>query len=171
MIEKSHRNIIRALYESGMKRQEFDSVNELFKSTDELFELLKSPVVFYRKKQEIVKDLAEMAGMSTHVKNAAVYLAGSGLCPEIDRLKDGFYEYADKQEGVLNATLICARVPDETRAKQVISFLKTNLDKKKVNLSIVKDKSIVGGFIIEAEGVIFDRSMRTMVKQIFIGDN
>ena len=74
--------------------------------------------------------------------------------------------YSHEQEGILDAVLTYTIKPDPTTTNRIREVLKTKYQKQDVNLTMQEDPTLLGGFIINANGEELDYSMRGRLKQL-----
>ena len=85
------------------------------------------------------------------------------LQQKADILLDIFEAYHDaerKARGVLRANLIYVTAPTREQEEKIKAFLCKTYHVKSAELSMKEDKSLIGGFILQAENREFDWSLR-----------
>ena len=65
-------------------------------------------------------------------------------------------KYKKEGRGILKAVITCVTPPEEKQRCQIESFLKKKFGKMAVEFEIRIDPALLGGFILEAEGVEYD---------------
>ena len=68
---------------------------------------------------------------------------------------------------ILKAKLIYVTEPDHEQLEGIQSFLCKEFHKKTVQLSMEEDQKLLGGFILKAEDVEYDYSLKAQLKQLF----
>ena len=72
----------------------------------------------------------------------------------------GYQQYVNEQQQILDATLRYVTPPADEQLGQIKAFLSDKYSVKDVALEMVEDTSLIGGFILEAEGSEYDWSLR-----------
>ena len=132
----------------------------------ELSRVMVSPVISARKKENIIRKIAEKEGAGENLKNALMYLCQKRDIGSIDEICEALEEYSLKMNDVVSAVLYCVTEPDENQTEGIKKWLMKRFDKKAALIRVVKKPSLLGGFIIEAEGVRFDRSALSQLESI-----
>ncbi len=159
-------NYARAVYEMGVTRQSMEEALAVVKQSPELTQVLDNPTIYHGQKERIVGRIAKEANLDPTVRHFLMYLCRYNDIGQMEEICRAFEEYADAKEGVLDATLSYVTPPSETQKAQIIDFLKAEFKKTQVNLEMVEDRSLIGGFVIQAQGHTFDRSIRNTMKQM-----
>ena len=84
----------------------------------------------------------------------------------IDQIFVAYKKYYNEQNSILEAKLIYVTVPSEEQIDEIKKILMNKHHKNQIELSLVEDPSIIGGFIIEAENFETDWSIRGRLNQL-----
>ena len=84
----------------------------------------------------------------------------------IDQIFVAYKNYYNEQNSILEAKLIYVTAPNEEQLNKIKVMLMNKHHKKQVELSLVEDPSIIGGFIIETENFETDWSIRGRLNQL-----
>lgn len=90
----------------------------------------------------------------------------NGRCDILEDIFRAYDNYADEQSRTLRVKLLCVTPPDERQRAGIVRMLARRYCMEHVDLDIVIDKTLIGGFIIEAAGCELDYSMRGRFKQL-----
>jgi F-type H+-transporting ATPase subunit delta len=73
---------------------------------------------------------------------------------------DAYRDYSDKQSQTLRAELRYVSLPDEKQLEGIKAFLCKKHNARDVKIEMTEDKTLIGGFVIAAEGKEYDRSVK-----------
>ena len=128
------------LFELGVKKEIVEKTKEIFSLTEELPKMLQSPIVSKDAKHRLIEDI-----FPEEIRN---FLKVVSDHQEMDLMDDIFVAYKkayDENHGILCAEMSYVMEPD---AKQT------------VELSMVEDKSLIGGFVLRVGDKEEDYSMK-----------
>jgi len=91
----------------------------------------------------------------------------SGYIGEIEDILTVWHQCVLDASGILKAKLIYVTEPDHEQLEGIQSFLCKEFHKKTVQLSMEEDQKLLGGFILKAEDVEYDYSLKAQLKQLF----
>lgn len=149
------RNYAKALYELNVDAESIKTTEDILEEVKELRESLANPIVSFRVKEKIIDRVFP--------KGTANFLKVVCRNQKADILLDIFVAYHDakrKARGVLRANLIYVTAPTKEQEEKIKAFLCKTYHVKSAELSMKEDKSLIGGFILQAENREFDWSLR-----------
>lgn len=149
-------NYAKALYELEIPRADISDAAETVKKNPELAKVLASPAVSREEKHGVINAVFPK---STH--NFINYLCDRSHSGMLLDIIDAYYDYSDEQQRVIHAVLTCVNAPDEERLGKIKDFIRKKFNGTDVLIDIKYDKSLIGGFILTAGGIEFDRSLRS----------
>ena len=71
-----------------------------------------------------------------------------------------FSPLEDEQADIIHACLICTTPPDERQIKGIENFLCRKYSAQKAKITVQKDDSLIGGFILRVGSDEYDRSIK-----------
>lgn len=130
----------------------------------ELRVMLKSPIVFSDKKIKVINEIfKDKIGVVTRTfvdilirKHREEHLPG---------ISHSFIELYRKSKGIKVAIITSAKKLEKSSYEQLISIL-TEQTKSEIILNELVDPDIIGGLIVEIEGVKFDDSIRKKIQTL-----
>ena len=154
-------NYAAALYELGIPKQLMQEAQKNFENVPQLKEVLANPTIERKKNHEIIRRVfpKELHGFLEHVSDY-------GNMRKIQEIFNCYQEYTEKQTGILRAVLFCVTLPEEKQKEQIKLFLKRNYSCKEVKLEIVKNPSLLGGFVLKAGSKEYDWSLSGKLKRL-----
>lgn len=100
------------------------------------------------------------AALATVLKNFVVILNRDRVLNKASEIMACFCEICDQATGEVAAEVITARELGKSAKDLVVNYLKSRTDAKKINLSSVIDKSLIGGFILRYDSKVIDGSLK-----------
>jgi F-type H+-transporting ATPase subunit delta len=160
----------RALFQSALEKNILEKVNqdmilisEICKSP-ETKEFLQSPIIIPSKKSEIFHKMFgnNIEKITRSLIDLLVKNGRENYLPSISRV---FIDETMKYRGITKSVLTTATNPGE-KVRQQIAALVSDLFKTKVELDVVIDPEIIGGFILRVDDKYIDASIRNKLKKI-----
>lgn len=125
---------------------------------------LESPVVVPSKKQAIFNDLFK--GKLNNLSNRFFKLLSENKREMyLTAIARNYNDLYRKFYGIKSVQLITAFAIDDTLKNEIANIIATQF-KTKVEMTEQVDKEIVGGFVLTVEGMQFDASVTTKLKDI-----
>ena len=159
MIRKTD-ELVKKLLLSEVSVADIEKAQDLLK-TKELYQILSSPTVTVSEKKKVVEEIFP-ASVCAVISELAVDCE----LDIMEELKEAYIAEADRKNRVARAKLFCVTEPDEKQLKGIRDFVAKEEDAGSAEIEIIKDESLLGGFIIEVGNKQFDRSLRSKIKSI-----
>lgn len=148
--------LVKTLLLSEVSVSDIEKAQDLLK-TNELHQVLNSPAVSNKVIDEI---------FSSSVAGLIKQLSSSCETDMLEKIKVEYVSALDKKNKVARATLYCITEPDEKQLEGIKKFVIKEAGAGSAVVDIVKDESLVGGFVIEIGNKRFDRSLKTKINSI-----
>ena len=139
-------NYAKVLYELNISKKIIDDSQEIVSSVPELKATLISPVVSNLKKHNIIEKV-----FPKEMHNFFMVLCDYQSMEVIDQIFVAYKNYYNEQNSILEAKLIYVTVPNEEQLNNIKEILMKKHHKNQIELSLIEDPSIIGGFKIEAD--------------------
>lgn len=154
-----------ALFQLSLEKNETEKiegelsiVKEVFQSTKELSELLKSPKLSLEQKKLTLNNA--FSGLSPYVLNTLQLLIDRHRVEHIVPMIDKFIELSYERKGVAEATVESVRpLTDAEKAELSAAFAK-KVNKSALQIQNVVNSDLLGGLKIQIGNRIFDGSLR-----------
>ena len=161
------------LFELGVKKEIVEKTKEIFSLTEELPKMpctttvlsqrtrdsfsmtMRSPIVSKDAKHRLIEDI-----FPEEIRN---FLKVVSDHQETDLMDDIFVAYKkayDENHGILCAEMSYVMEPDAKQVEQMKAYLANKYGKQMVELSMVEDKSLIGGFVLRVGDKEEDYSMK-----------
>ncbi len=148
-------NYAKALYELPVKTDSIKETREIFQNNSVLIKTLDSPVVSFEEKSKVIDKIFP--------KDICSFLKVICKKGRVQYILDIFSEYKkiyNKENGIVEATLYYVAKPTEEQQEKIKAFLKRKLGKETVKLNLISKPELIGGFVIDADGIEYDRSYK-----------
>ena len=166
------RRYAKALFEIGEETDtldalagELDDIAAALKESDELANLLGSPVASARLRKEVFAGIAEKLGTGEIVGNLVRLLIDRnrmGVYPDLARV---FRMLVDEARGQLRGELLSARPLTETQIEAIKTKL-GNLTGKEVVLEVHERPELIGGIVARVGNTVFDGSVAKRLESL-----
>ena len=154
-------NYGQVLYELKVPKEIVEEAEVLFREVPQLKEALVSPVVKKSDKNRVIDRV-----FPAELRNFLKVLCGHQDLGEVEDVFEAYHAYACEQEGSLRATLYYVTEPDAEQLKKIKQMLMKKYQKQDVELRLVKDSSLGGGFVIRTGDMETDWSIKGRMKQL-----
>lgn len=149
------------LLELEISEQEIAETEQIFDISPMLKESFKSPLVSQNEKERVI-DRIFPAQVRTFLK----VVCRHGRMEQIDEIFAAYKELILQRDRVMEATLTYVTPPDSAATEKMKAFLQQKYHKEEIKLSLVHDDSLLGGFLLQAEGCEYDYSLRGRYKRL-----
>ncbi len=140
---------------------ELDRAKEILFSSDELMQILNSPSVSPEEKSRVVSEI-----FSSSVKPVVLGLAEKCRAESICEVIEAYSAVLDKKNRIARATVVCVNEPNAQQLRGIEEFICKEENAGSAKIKVVKDESLIGGFIIQIGNKQFDRSLKTKITRI-----
>jgi F-type H+-transporting ATPase subunit alpha len=152
---------VNALLKSNASADEIKKAKSIISATDEVSAILDSPTVPINEKEIVVSEL-----FPTSVKQTILMLANEQQVASFGEVAKQYLVALDKQNDVANAVVTCVTEPTAEQLEGLKKFVCKQENTTDAKIEIVKDSSIIGGFIIQVGNKQFDRSLKSKLSEI-----
>ena len=149
------KNYAQALYELHVDAESVKTAETILKEVPEVGESLTNPTIAFHVKEKII-DRIFPEGIRNFIK-VVCRNQKSGLLLE---MFEAYREIERKANEGLEAVLFYVTAPTVEQQEKMKTFLRRKFHVKEVALSLKEEKSLIGGFILQAGGREFDWSFR-----------
>lgn len=154
-------NYLDSLLDSQVSVSSLEEALKLISSSSQLAELLDNPNVSLQDKKTVIDDL-----FSPSVKEFIGILAEKCRVCDLAEIIDALIKELNKKSNIADAAVYCVTPPDEKQLEGIKSFVCKETNAGSANVEIVKDDSLIGGFIINIGNKEYDFSLKTKLKNI-----
>ena len=133
----------------------------LIKSSDELAQILDNPNVSQNDKCKVIDEL-----FSPSVHNLMTELAQDCKVNCLQEIVKLYITELNKKSNIAEAIVYCVTPPDEKQLEGIKKFVCKETNAGEAKIEIVKDDSLVGGFIISIGSKEYDFSLKSKLASI-----
>ena len=154
-------NYARVLYELQIPDEIIMEAETYFRNVPELKDALTNPVIPLNEKYAVIEDL-----FTDQMKNFLKMVCKNGRMRQIREIFEVYETYSKSQRKILQATLIYVTEPTKEQEEKFKVFLKERYGCRDVELKLLEDRELIGGFVLRAGEREFDWSIRLTIKQL-----
>lgn len=166
------RRYARALYElgreEGLEHQflaDLEHIASLVGESGEFNAIMVSPLYDITLKKRILSDVVSQVGVSKYMVNFLSILLDKDRFQYVEDILKAYQDILDEVSGKVKAQVISATALTPGQ-KQSISEVFSKLMDRKVDVDIAVDSSLIGGLVVDIEGMVYDGSIRTQLTKI-----
>ena len=148
-------NYAAALFQLSINTDSIREAEEIFEENTVLIKALESPVVPFKNKCNVI-DKIFPKDMRSFIK----VVCKKGRISLINDIFDEYKRIYNREKGIVNADIYYVAKPTDKQQEKLKSFLKKRLGVETVNLNLVHKPELMGGFVINANGIEYDRSFK-----------
>ncbi|MEN9447752.1 MAG: hypothetical protein RJA25_1042 [Bacteroidota bacterium] len=170
--EKVGKRYAKALFDEAVQSGSLDNVyvdlnllNNALNSSKELKSMFKSPVIPIQKKQTITTQIFSGKIGSITEKFLQLLLAHNRETYISDIIKAFFHLY-NEEKGISEVTVTTAVDLDTNSEEKISRFIKEKSGYPNVKINKKTDPSIMGGFIVDFGGKLYDNSVKYKLNRI-----
>lgn len=154
-------NYAQVLHMLAIDRSDVENASDIFNESDVLLKALADPRVRFSQKEKAINRIFSGL-MASFVK----VLCKNGRISHIYEIFDEYKRISETVGGTLLATVYCVEEPDEAQTEKIKKFLQRKYNAPAVNLEIIRDESLLGGFVIQCGDMRIDRSLKGRFNQL-----
>ena len=154
-------NYAKTLYDLSVSRKVIQNTKEIFREVPELAQSLKNPLVPFEIKEKVI-DRVIPEEMKSFIKVVCKH-------HRIDLIEEIFEDYDElcrKDAGVIRAVMHYVTPPADAQLEGIKAFLCREFQARKAEIEMKEDRSLIGGFILQAGGREYDWSLRGRYRKL-----
>lgn len=148
-----------ALYTVAPDESELHSSAQCLMENAPLWESLCSPAIHTEEKKRVLERLAFLDGHEILLYFYQL-LAEKGRMVLLPDILEKVRDIALGEQNAARCVMKCVRIPSEEEQARICAKLCQLHHKRTVTLDIQTDPALLGGFVLEIEGVTYDKSAR-----------
>ena len=152
---------IALLKKENVGEGDIEKAKTVIEATDEVEKILDSDAVRLDEKKAAIAELFPMG-----IRKFMLKLSEDCRVSDYNEIAEVYIKELNKLNNVAEAVIKCVNEPDENQLEGFKSFVKKETGAGEVKLEIVKDESLLGGFTIRIGNKLYDRSLKTKLKDI-----
>ncbi len=152
---------ISALLKANVSVDDINKTKSVIDSTNEVAEILDSPSVPAQEKENAIKELFPKS-----IRGVIAKISDEMQLNEFSQIAKEYLIELDKRNNIANAVIRCVTDPSAEQLEGFKAFVCKETGAADAKIEIVKDPSLIGGFVIDVDGKQFDRSLKTKLNSI-----
>lgn len=128
---------------------------KIVSSSDELSEILDNPNISVNEKQLVIDEL-----FAVSVREFIGKLAQDCAVSKLTEITKAYIDVLNRKNNVASATIFCVTPPDGNQLKGIKDYICKKENCEEADVNIVRDESLIGGFIIRTGDKEYDFSFR-----------
>jgi len=160
-MREKDKELLKELIRLEIPQEDIDVSKDVIQACPDAVETLSNPLVTYEEKRNIIKKIFP--------QSLERFFIGAVKSGAVDRINEIFEEYTGvllEKQGSIRAVVRYVTPLTETQQAELKKFIMEKFVKDDVAIEYRYDPDIIGGFILNAGDVEFDRSYRTSLKAI-----
>lgn len=153
------KNTASALLEADVAHDDIREMTDIWNNSEELRSAMLSSTVTDEEKERIADRAFSPAGAS-----CIKMLLHKGALNELPAVVREYEKLKLKQLGAVVCQLYCAQKPSEELTAQFREVIRKKLGCNEVVLDIRIDPSLIGGYVLNADGKTYDKSVKNALK-------
>lgn len=153
------KNTASTLLEADVAHDDIREITDIWNNSEELRSAMLSSAVTDEEKERIADRAFSPAGAS-----CIKMLLHKGALNELPAVVREYEKLKLKQQGAVVCQLYCAQKPSEELTAQFREVIRKKLGCNEVVLDIRIDPSLIGGYVLNADGKTYDKSVKNALK-------
>lgn len=149
------------LYELKISRSAVEASSQIFREVPEVSKALENPTVPMETKHRIVERI-----FPEEMQNFLKTMCDHHQAAKAEEIFEAYRQYADRQEGVLTATLFYVTLPGEEQMEGIRQFLCRKYQCRDARIELVERPELIGGFILKTGSSEYDWSLKGRLQQL-----
>lgn len=145
--------------------QDFNLLNNTLKDSKELRVLFNSPVVKSFKKEAITNQIFSKK-VSPQTEKFLQIIIQQGREKYLSNIIAAFYKMYNEKNGISEVTVTTATELDAASENKIVDYIKKTSGYPNVKINKKIDQQILGGFIVDFGGKLFDNSVLYKLNKI-----
>lgn len=152
---------VTALLKANVSADDIDKTDSVIKAALEVSEILDNPAVSHDEKAAAVNEL-----FPASVREFLLSVAENQEIASFAEIAKAYHEALDKKNNIATATVTCVTEPSDEQLDGLKAFVCKETGAADAKIELVKDPSIIGGFIIQVGNKQYDRSLKSKLSSI-----
>ena len=154
-------NYGKILYDLNIPREQIQILDELLSEEPKIVAYLSNPTIEKPEKSAVVNRILD-GELAAFVNMLCKYHRTKYLPDAIQ----AYYKYYDKQKGIVRCTLKYTKPVKQEEKEKMKAVLMAKFHAKEIIMEEHQDSSILGGLLIEADGIEYDFSYEGRLRQL-----
>lgn len=149
------------LYELNISREAVETSEKIFREVPQVGKALEDPTVSGETKRRLVERI-----FPGEIQNFLKNMCDHHQAAKAGEIFEAYRQYADRQEGILTATLFYVTLPGEEQMERIRQFLCRKYQCRDARIELVERPELIGGFILKTGSSEYDWSLKGRLQQL-----
>ncbi len=155
------KELLKELVRLNIPKEDIETAKGVFSACPDAAETLANPLVTLDEKRTVISKIFPKS-----LERSIVSAAKSGIIPELVEIFEEYEDILLEKQGGIKAVVRYVTPLTESQQAELRKFIMEKFTKDEVDIEYRRDPDIIGGFILNAGDVEFDRSYRTSLRAI-----
>ena len=160
-MNEKERRLLMELVKAEVSHGDTDDTMKIFTSCEDVAQTLANPLVTLDEKRAVIKQL-----FPESTQKFLMNAVRDGVADKVPEMLDEYIELLLDKENGIKAVVHYVSPLTETQQAELKKFIMEKFIKEDVSIEYKYDPDIIGGFILNAGDVEYDRSYRTGLKMM-----
>jgi F-type H+-transporting ATPase subunit delta len=154
-------NYAKAMAQLNLPEEAAKEALQIYRDNPPLKKALENPVLPKQTKYRIVEQV-----FPGEMVNVCKVLCQNGHMAQFEQVMETYELYRHRKAGVLHAVLTYVTPPKEEQLQEIKQFLCREMKVGDVAFTLKQKKELIGGFILYANGIEYDYSLKGRLQKI-----
>lgn len=155
------KELLKELVRLNIPKEDIETAKGVFSACPDAAETLANPLVTLDEKRTVIGKIFPKS-----LERSIVSAAKSGIITELGEIFEEYEDILLEKQGGIKAVVRYVTPLTESQQAELRKFIMEKFTKDEVDIEYRRDPDIIGGFILNAGDVEFDRSYRTSLRAI-----
>ena len=162
----------KALFELAHEKGELDvvlrdlgSLVEIVQSSPQLIQAVSAFMFPVESRQKLALEVMQKAELSPSILRFVQLLIVKNRFQVIEQIYDAFRALVDQSKNTVRGTLTTVDILSDAETAEISQAFARKFSKQVV-LEPVIDKSLIGGLVVQVQGLTFDGSLKTTIRRL-----
>lgn len=149
------------LFELGINKETVDETKRIFSLTEQLHKTLESPIISKKEKYFIIEKV-----FPEPIRNFLKVVCDHEKMSFIEEIIEAYYKKYNEANNILTGKLCYVVEPNDNQLSQIKSYLAKKYKKEKVELTMIEQPDLIGGFVLKVGDIEEDNSIRGRLNRL-----
>jgi len=154
-------NYARVLFDMNVESEQIEQMRGLLVESADLRNALIHPLFRKNEKRNVIDKLFPQS-----VRSFVKVMSDNDDIDCAVEMFDAYDAMVREKANTVTATFTYVTEPDDAQIKQLKKKIAKDYNKKNVDLKLVQDPSLIGGFVLTVEGYVLDQSVKTSMTKL-----
>lgn len=155
------KELLKELVRLDVQREDIEKAKNIAEACPDAFSTLENPLITLEEKRNIIRRI-----FPESLERIIISAVKSGVIPELDEIFSEYEEILLEKQGSIKAVVRYVTPLTEIQQADLRKFIMEKFVRDDVDIEYRHDPDIIGGFILNAGDVEYDRSYRTSLRSI-----